>query len=68
MMFNDDLSWLVILLAVLLFIALVIEIYVIVLMSTFLASWFGFSGILWWACALLMFLVINGVIGLVFKM
>ena len=64
---RDDLSWLVILLAVLLFVAFVIEIYVILMISTFLASWFGFSGLLWWACAILLFMVINGVIGLVFK-
>lgn len=63
MMFNDDLGWLVILLAILLFIALVIEIYVIILISSFLASWFGFTGILWWACAIMMFCIINGLIG-----
>ena len=61
-MMRDDLSWLVILLAVLLFVALCIEVYVVILMATFLASWFGFSGILWWVCAFLLFGVINGVI------
>ena len=64
----DDLSWLVILLAILLMLAFVIEIYVIVLIAGFLATFFGFSGILWWACAVLMFCVINGLIGLVWRL
>ena len=64
----DDLSWIVMLLAVLLMLAFLIEVYVIVLIAGFLATFFGFSGILWWACAIMMFIVINGVIGLVFKM
>ena len=67
-MFNDDLSWLIILFAILLFIAFCIEIYVVILMATFLASWFGFSGILWWVCAILLFGVINGLIGLVWRL
>ena len=67
-MFNDDLSWLIILFAILLFIALCIEIYVVILMATFLASWFGFSGILWWVCVILLFGVINGLIGLVWRL
>ena len=65
---RDDLSWLVILLGLLLFVALCIEIYVVILMATFLASWFGFSGILWWVCAILLFGVINGLIGLVWRL
>ena len=64
---RDDLSWLIILFAILLFLAFVIEVYVIILISTFLASWFGFNGILWWACAILLFMVINGLIGALWR-
>lgn len=59
---SDDLSWLVIVFALLLLLALVIEVYVVILMATFIASWFGFTGILWWVCAILIFGVINGLI------
>ena len=63
----DDLSWMVMLLAVLLMLAFLIEVYVIILVAGFLATFFGFSGILWWACAILMFCVINGVLYIVFQ-
>ena len=66
-MFGDDLTWLIIVLGLLLLFAFVIEIYVIMLMATFLASWFGFTGILWWACAILLFFLINGIIGAIFS-
>ena len=65
---RDDLTWLIFLLAILLFIGLCIEIYVVILMATFLASWFGFSGILWWVCAIILFGVINGLIGIVWRL
>ena len=65
---SDDLSWLVIVFALLLFLALVVEIYVVILMATFLASWFGFSGLLWWVCAILIFGVINGLIGVLWRL
>lgn len=64
----DDLSWLVIIFALLLFLALVVEVYVVILMATFLASWFGFSGLLWWVCAILLFGVINGLIGALWRL
>lgn len=65
---NDDLGWLVIVFALLLFLALVIEIYVVILMATFLASWFGFTGLLWWVCVILIFGVINGLIGVLWRL
>ena len=58
----DEIGWLVIFLALLLFLVLVVEIYVVILIAAFLASWFGFSGILWWVCAIIMFGIINGLI------
>ena len=61
---SDDLSWLVIVFALLLFLALVVEVY----MATFLASWFGFSGLLWWVCAILIFGGINGLIGVLWRL
>ena len=68
MIMRDDLGWLVVLLGILLFIAFVVELYVIMLIATFLATWFGFSGLLWWACAILLFMVINGLIGLIWRL
>ena len=59
---NNDLSWLMLLLGLVVLFVFVIEIYVIFLMASFLASWFGFSGILWWVCAIIMFGIINGLI------
>ena len=59
---SDDLGWLVLIFAVLLLFALCLEIYVVILMATFIASWFGFTGILWWVCAILIFGVLNGLI------
>lgn len=59
----DGLNWLIFLMVVLIFIFLVMEIWVIVLICGFLATWFGFSGILWWVCAIMMFCIINGIIG-----
>lgn len=65
---SDDLSWLVVLLGVLLLIGLIVEVYVVILMATFLASWFGFSGILWWICAILIFGVINGLVATLWRL
>lgn len=59
---SDDLSWLVVVICIFAFLILVLEVYVVILMATFLASWFGFSGILWWICAILIFGIINGLI------
>ena len=64
----DDLSFMVFLIATVIVVLLALEIWVIVLISGFLASWFGFSGILWWVCAFMMFVLINGVIGAVYNM
>ena len=65
---SDDLSWLVIVFALLLFLALVLELYVVILMASFIASWFGFTGLLWWICAILIFGVINGLIGALWRL
>lgn len=43
-------------------IVLVIEILAIVLVAGAIASWLGVSGLLWWAFAIVLFLVINGVV------
>ena len=61
----DSLDWILVLFAVVIFIFLVLEIWVIILICGFLASWFGFSGLLWWICAIMLFCIINGIIGVV---
>ena len=44
-----------------------IEIVAVILVAGFLASWFGFTGVMWWAVAIVLFLVINGIIGLLVR-
>ena len=61
----DSFDWILVLFAVVIFIFLVLEIWVIILICGFLASWFGFSGLLWWICAIMLFCIINGIIGVV---
>ncbi|WP_458456505.1 hypothetical protein [Methanobrevibacter sp.] len=62
---NDfELYWLIALLCIVIVFVFIVEVYVCIMMAGFLASWFGFTGLLWWVCALLMFVVINGLIGL----
>lgn len=42
---------------------IVVEIAVVAIVAGFIASWFGVSGILWWAIAIVVFLLINGILG-----
>ena len=44
-----------------------IEILAIIIVAGWLASLMGLSGILWWAVAILLFIVINGVLSLLFR-
>lgn len=64
---NSDKYWFVSLLAIFVLLVVVVEVYICIVMATFIATWFGFNGLLWWACALLMFVVINGLISLAVK-
>lgn len=64
----DELSLVVFLIATLIVTFLVLEIWVIIVISGFLATYFGFSGVLWWICAFMMFCLINGVIGAVYNL
>lgn len=54
-------------LIVLILLLFVVEIVAIVLVAGFLASFFGFTGVMWWAVAIVLFLVINGFIGLLVR-
>ena len=64
----DDLSWMVFLIAILIVVFVALEIWVIILISGFLATWFGLNGVLWWVCAFMMFVLINGLLGAVWNM
>ena len=64
----DELSLMVLLIATVIVVFLALEIWVIILISGFLASYFGFSGLLWWVCAFMMFVLINGLIDAVWNM
>ena len=64
----DKVSWFALAIAVVLIVLLALEIWVIILISGFLASWFGFNGVLWWVCAFMIFCLINGVIGAVYNL
>lgn len=44
-----------------------VEIVAVVLVAGFLATYFGFTGVMWWAVAIVLFMVINGLIGLVVR-
>ena len=41
---------------------LFVEIVAVVIVAGAIASWLGVSGILWWAVAIVLFLLINGII------
>lgn len=58
-----DFGFITLLIICAVFLLAILEIYVILVVSGFLASFFGFSGILWWVCAFMVFCFINGVIG-----
>ncbi len=64
----DDLSFMIFLIATVIVVFLALEIWVIILISGFVASYFGFTGVLWWVCAFMMFVFINGVIGAVYNL
>ena len=64
----DELGWFVVFIAVLLVVLFALELWIIVVISGFLASYFGFTGVLWWICAFMMFCIINSVIGAVWNM
>lgn len=64
---DKEMYWFLGILGILVIFVFVVELYVCITMATFIATWFGFDGLLWWACALLMFVVINGLIGLGMK-
>ena len=64
----DELSLFVLLIATLIVAFFILEIWVIIVISGFLASYFGFTGVLWWVCAFMMFVLINGLIGAVYNM
>ena len=64
----DEFSWIVLLVAFLAVVLLFLEIWVIIAISGFLATYFGFSGVLWWVCAFMMFVFINGIIGMVYNL
>lgn len=44
---------------------LVCEVVAVILVAGFIATYLGLSGIMWWAVAFVVFLLINGLIGLV---
>lgn len=46
---------------------LFIEIFAILLIASAIASFFGFSGILWWIVVIGLFVIINGIIGFILK-
>ena len=46
---------------------LVVEIGAVMLVAGFVASYLGLTGVLWWAVALVVFLLINGVLGVLFR-
>lgn len=64
----EDLGFVVFLIAIIIVVFLCLEIWVIILISGFLASYFGFSGVLWWVCAFMMFVLINGLLGAVYNL
>lgn len=64
----DELSLMVLLIATIIVVFLCLEVWVIIVISGFLASYFGFTGVLWWVCAFMMFVLINGFIGAVWNM
>ena len=64
---NSDLGFIALLIAVLIVVLFALELYVIVVISGLVASYFGFSGVLWWVCAFMMFCIINGVIGAIWN-
>jgi len=44
-------------------IVLVVELVAVILVAGLVASWLGLTGILWWAVAIVVFLLINGILG-----
>lgn len=64
----NELNLIVLLIATFIVVFLCLEVWVIIVISGFLASYFGFSGVLWWVCALMMFVLINGLIGAVYNL
>ena len=64
----DELSLMVLLIATIIVVFLCLEVWVIIVISGFLATYFGFTGVLWWVCAFMMFVLINGLIGAVWNM
>ena len=56
----DDLG--IFALLALIIVVLVVEFAVVAIVAGFIASWFGVSGILWWAIAIVVFLLINGIL------
>ena len=63
----EDLSFIVLLIATIIVVVLALEIWVIILISGMCASYFGFSGLLWWVCAFMMFCIINGLLGAIWN-
>ena len=63
----DDVSFILILFTCACALFFVLELYVVMVISSFLASFFGFNGILWWVCALLIFSLINGVLYKIYR-
>ena len=64
----DELGWFVVFIAILLVVLFALELWVIIVISGALASYFGFTGVLWWVCAVMMFVFINGLVGAVWNM
>ena len=51
-----------------LFMVAVLEVIVVVVVSGYIATLFGATGITWWCIAIVVFLLLNGVLGAIGRM
>ena len=47
------------------FFLIIVEVVAVILVAGYIATALGVTGVIWWAVAIVLFLVINGIIGLV---
>lgn len=49
------------------FFLIIVEVVAVILVAGYIATCLGLTGVIWWAVAIVLFLVINGIIGLVIR-
>lgn len=55
-------------LLILAIVLIVVELLAVIVIAGHVASYFGFTGLMWWAVAIVSFIVINGIIGLFLRL